>query len=803
MTQTYPITLDVSKLDTLHTGYAFVQNDRKVHELVFSVSGLEITAQSTAELRFLRPDNQVVVVESDQLTVSGGKVHYVVQSNVLEKAGVAHGILSVSSEGGRRSTGQFTFTVAGDIDAEEAIMGDDRLPILQQLLEAMEESALLCEQSENDAKDYAEQAAASAREASTSREATASEKVKAEEAAANAQGYAAGAATSEANAAESASAASQSASAASQSASAASQSAYAASASAGTASERAREAITARDVAVSEKTKAEEAAANAQSYAANAGESATAAQESLEQTQTIAEEIRENPISPDMCTFMTPYENLAKEVNIYDVGGQKIISLSVEAGLCYTLFYENKPIPFLRLDAGGTIDYKDFESKGTGSFVLPEDSSITHVDLRIDSSTYPDNESLGVYQTEPTSLDELYYVNTNANDKHIEEKVDEKKVTEIDENADDAHYPSVKAVKDYVDLSVAKIAVDSWEGVQSVVRSGLAPKVFSIGDQLICNHETYGELVWDIIGFDHDVPVDRTKIHSMTIQLHSPLSDSFYYDSIEALYYAETELPVGTYNFTLLAGYDETYGGGKTYSFTLANPVPAGGHVLFKWGYHQQAAECKISTYESQKSSSAIESIGVTEGSAGTALALTNHTHRARYGYNRWSQSAIRQWLNSDKAGGAWWNPLNDYDRPSPYNTKAGFLNGIDADFLSALGEVTKRNALNTITDGGGYEDTTDIMFIISRGEAYGGDENGIDEGTPYPYYSEYSDLTAAGTGADANRIKYNNDSAKSLWLRSCQYTDGSHVRYVNTSGSIISANVCDSLYVSPACNII
>lgn len=353
---------------------------------------------------------------------------------------------------------------------------------------------------------------------------------------------------------------------------------------------------------------------------------------------------------------------------------------------------------------------------------------------------------------------------------------------------------------------VAKIVVESWEDVQRIVRLGLAPKTFAIGDQLICNHATYGELVWDIIGFDHDVPNDDTQTHSMTIQLHSLLSDSLMYDAIEALYYAETELPAGTYNFTLLSGYDTAYGGGKTYYFTITKPVPAGGQIVFDWGYQKQAAECKISTYASQTSTTVIESVGVTEGSEGTALENTNHTHRARSGSGRWSQSAIRQWLNSDGEKSAWWNPSNIYDRPVKYaSTNNGFLNGLDADFLAVIGEVTKRNALSPVADGGGYEDTTELMFLISRGEVYGGNENGINEGTPYPYYSENSDLSAAGTGADANRIKSKvGGNAAAYWrLRSCNSSYGNYVRLVNLTGNISSDTASNGYGVAPACNII
>ncbi|MBQ1349962.1 MAG: hypothetical protein IIY61_04815, partial [Ruminococcus sp.] len=59
----------------------------------------------------------------------------------------------------------------------------------------------------------------------------------------------------------------------------------------------------------------------------------------------------------------------------------------------------------------------------------------------------------------------------------------------------------------------------SWAGVQSLVRNGLASKVFAIGDQLTCQRGN-DTLVWDIIGIDHDTPADPQFTHSLTLQLH-------------------------------------------------------------------------------------------------------------------------------------------------------------------------------------------------------------------------------------------------------------------------------------------
>ena len=354
------------------------------------------------------------------------------------------------------------------------------------------------------------------------------------------------------------------------------------------------------------------------------------------------------------------------------------------------------------------------------------------------------------------------------------------------------------------------IVPTAFKDVQTLVRSGLASKVFHIGDQLVCNKGDV-KLVWDIIGIDHDVPADKQFTHSMTLQLHDCIA-SMQYDGTEALFYCETELAAGTYHFTLLSGYDTTYGGGKTYQFTLTQPVPAGGQIMFPWGYNTQAASTKVSTYASRTATAAIESVSVVEGTEGTSLgtadgntANMNHTHRIRYGSNNWVESAMRQWINSDKAAGSVWTPQTKFDRPPFWaESTAGFLNGIDADFLEVIGETEKVTCRNTVTDGGGSDITTDKFFLLSRREVYAGNEvSGVIEGEPYPYYSDYSDLSVAGTGNDTNRIKYRNGSPQWWWLRTPHSGNGNDVRIIKPAGSLNSHNAYYSNGVAPACNII
>lgn len=366
-------------------------------------------------------------------------------------------------------------------------------------------------------------------------------------------------------------------------------------------------------------------------------------------------------------------------------------------------------------------------------------------------------------------------------------------------------------VKNAIDEIVLKfgniVAVESWKSVQKIVRQGLAPKIFKIGEQLTCNKGNT-ELVWDIIGFDHDVPVDNEFIHSMTLQLHDCQGGKAF-DESEAIIYAESEMSAGTYNFQIDSQPWYTADSGETFQFTLTNPVPAGGQIVLDTTYNQGLDGKTVKVYESSISTDIIETATISKGNGGTALGKTdgtvanvNHFNRAVMGYNRWIKSALRQWLNSDSTGNNWWQPQNVFDRPSSFHGTDGFLSDLDDDFLAVIGEVTKRTAKNTAIDGGGYEDCTEKMFLLARSEVYGGEENNVNEGEPYPYYSEYSDLSGPSMKSDNNRIKYRNGDAQHWWLRTCG-AGSSHTRYVTKVGDVANNGAKYGYCVAPACNIV
>lgn len=325
----------------------------------------------------------------------------------------------------------------------------------------------------------------------------------------------------------------------------------------------------------------------------------------------------------------------------------------------------------------------------------------------------------------------------------------------------------------------------SWSDVQALVRKGLASKVFAVGDQLTCQRGST-TLVWDIIGFDIDTPADKQFTHSMTLQLHE-VFDFVQFNAPAAMYYAEEELAAGTYHVTPKNGWSGGMGNGKTYQFTLAKAVPKGGQIVWNGAWDQDPLKYDIKTYASPTSTTVIETVKPTEGTGGTELTTLNSGQRMCYGSNNYKESAVRGWLNSDKVAGSVWTPATNYDRPPSWvSNKAGFMNGMDADFLAVIGKTTKVTCRNNVTDGGGSDTTKDKFFLLSRRELFMGDEvSSVKEGEPYPYYSDYSDYTSPNTGADSNRVKYKNGSPQWQWERTPYAGYSGYVRFVRVAGGL------------------
>jgi hypothetical protein len=336
------------------------------------------------------------------------------------------------------------------------------------------------------------------------------------------------------------------------------------------------------------------------------------------------------------------------------------------------------------------------------------------------------------------------------------------------------------------------IKVSNWQDVQRIVRMGLADKVFAVGDQFVSSYDT-GQIVWDVIGINHDTPTDKKYSNSLTLQAHDCIL-TVQFDAPEALYYAETELAAGEHIFTLNS---------IKYTFTTTKVVPAGGQVYINAWETEGFVPTAITTYAADRTTAIETGLPVTVVELGddTLSPVNDHT-RCRLGSNNYVESNIRKFLNSE-ASTFDWTPKTNFDRPSvgaPY-TGAGFLKLLDPDLVAVLGAVDKQVARNTATDGGGQDLFSDKVFLLSRVEVFGDPEGTTIGEQAYPYYSTLA--ANPTTGALAGRIKYLGSSAYAWWLRSPAVDYAPSSRCVYPSG-VVSGNTANIVYgVAPTCCIV
>lgn len=198
-----------------------------------------------------------------------------------------------------------------------------------------------------------------------------------------------------------------------------------------------------------------------------------------------------------------------------------------------------------------------------------------------------------------------------------------------------------------------------------------------------------------------------------------------------------------------------------------------------------------------------------------------------QYGYNRWSQSGYRQWLNSANEKGDWWTAQNDYDvAPSQHSSVNGFMHGLPADFVAMLKPVKVETCLNYRYPSGSsgtyvYDTTYDTFFPASREEEYiVANEPNHREGTAWQYWKDRlaeeaeekgeslpqaTYASADVTHALTSHIRYaleNHSSAQVCRLRSANRANANTVWYVYSTGYVYYYAANYSVRCAPACVI-
>lgn len=351
----------------------------------------------------------------------------------------------------------------------------------------------------------------------------------------------------------------------------------------------------------------------------------------------------------------------------------------------------------------------------------------------------------------------------------------------------------------------SEIDVSTWAGVQRAVRLGVAPGLFPIGTQLVVSHDTYGDMVYDVVAHNYFKSAKDENAYTMTLMSHSPYV-TCQFDSREAFYYADTELPAGTYHFTIPESVGVWNAG--TYQFTLKESLPVGSQLCINdTAINLSLTYLNIISFESPTDTENTYVSGIAVGSGGTNLGTfgveLNHVHRVGYGSNNYKESAIRQFLNSSAEAGSVWTSQTKFDRPPSWvSSLAGFEKGIDADFLAIVGEVVVPCAANNIYESpdsttikGEKYTVVDKFYFASQAEIFGtATESLVDDSVLFPYFE--------GT-TNADRIKYRNGVPEHWWGRSPTSWQSGSVRIVYPDGKMGNYYVFNSHECAPVCTIV
>ncbi len=361
-----------------------------------------------------------------------------------------------------------------------------------------------------------------------------------------------------------------------------------------------------------------------------------------------------------------------------------------------------------------------------------------------------------------------------------------------------------------------------YNAIKAVVDAGSAPITFPTGTQLVNTYtgkdgKAY-DCPWDVVQPDDTAEGESgATVPAMVLQMHYATLYDLQFSAYQAFYVVpDGGLVAGTYNVKMGLNWGNNVKTDAVYQFTLTKAAPAGARLT---GFYNAPdvvpANWKVYVYKDQQKSELLETCSVTAGSAGTNLGTflakengdLNGLHPVGYGDNRWWKSAYRQYLNSDAAAGAWWQPQDKWDmKPDQADTLPGFLSGFSDDFKSALSRVKVVTYGNGVTDDGSAVVTYDKIFLPSLQEIYCSPQVS-GEGSYWPYWKERTGAKTPQALWQTYPLRITRDLAqrtvgRNVRLRSALRGRGNTAFDVTSSGYVSSWGGISAHRSAPACKI-
>ena len=376
--------------------------------------------------------------------------------------------------------------------------------------------------------------------------------------------------------------------------------------------------------------------------------------------------------------------------------------------------------------------------------------------------------------------------------------------------------------KSWVSGSFVPKTPTSWAEIQREVQLGHGAVLFPVGTQIMDawtanDGATTYSAPWDVVHHSDE---------GMSLCWHYAIPDGVAYDAPEAIYYAPAGgLAAGTYYVTIGAAFGKGWVKGNTIQFTLTSAMDEGDQLFIDCATsdaNNPAASRTWNVYAKGGATgkqSGTTSSGATGTSLGTIGATNAHKtegnlnaiSRVVYGSGRWSESAIRQWLNSEAAGGQWWTAQNAWDRPPSRSSYRGFLAGCSEDFLSVLQPTEVVTALNTMEGFTKTSETTQDRIFLPCLENWYIEPQLKGEGDEWDYYKSLAQEAGLSgkfqwwqTYEVLKKHNISNTSSSAApWSRSCHNIYACRAWSDGNAGYLSSTNASTALRGCPACKIL
>ena len=297
---------------------------------------------------------------------------------------------------------------------------------------------------------------------------------------------------------------------------------------------------------------------------------------------------------------------------------------------------------------------------------------------------------------------------------------------------------------------------------------------------------------------------DGETIHGCFFEWDKTTPTEIPFDAPEAIAYFNGTEAAGDYYITIAKDYGNGWHNGDHIQFTLSE-APANGDQLVialntssdtdptngrTWTVYGKGLTTAKQTGTTSKGASGTELGSTSASNIGAANGKINAPQRVVYGYNRWSQSNLRQYLNGTEAAGAWWSPQNAWDRPiSNLATIDGFLKGYDPEVYRYFKPI-KVVTVACDADGNAEDVTYDRVFLSSLEQMYCTSQFSGEEGAYWEYYKRLLGRTSpAPTGSTYARLKKYSLSdptaAQTCFRRSAYRAYANYVWSVTSSGYV------------------